>query len=531
MQASWQVAKGGSRGIVLASLTLAILPTCQLAALQCPDGSPPPCAGARTVRAAAAPTSVAVLYFDNASADSGDAYLADGITEEIISRLGEVGRLQVKSRYLVRRYRGAAAENPQTIGRQLAVASIVTGSVRRAGSRLRVTAEMVRTASGDVIWSERYDRADTDVLSLQEDLASAVATAITGRLLPNEQRAIAAQPTRNPAAWDHFLRGNAALAQRTSAAYARALAEYEAAARIDPAFSRALARIAYVYGVASWRSEEVNGIPPDSSWRLAHAAAQRAIRVNGALSDAWLALGVVQIERPESVAAGRISLERAITLDSSNAEAWHVYGWALIYQGREAEAVAAWHRAVAIEPSRPITVAMLGWYEGYQRRYADAERWLDSALVLDPGFAQSLRVRFLTRLGRGDTAGAREDLSRLSGRNGMGLLGTGGSRDAALERIGSGLLAVQTGDSTLVRTEVARLLSRLDSLGDLQLGSVAMALVVLGETDNALDVLGRVRWKNTNHYANLLTWPFDRLRGLPRYERLLDEWRVPAGAR
>src|SRR5258708_1333067 len=212
----------------LLAVALACAPASALA--QCPDGTPPPCPSVRA--AAPAASSVAVLYFDNASNDTSAAYLADGITEEIISRLGEVGRIQVKSRYLVRRYRGGLSESPQAIGRQLAVASIVTGSVRRAGDRLRVTAEMVRTSTGDVVWSERFDRTLADILTLQEDLARAVATAITGRLLPGEQRAIAAQPTRNPAAWDHFLRANAWLAQRTSAAYPRALTEYETAARL-----------------------------------------------------------------------------------------------------------------------------------------------------------------------------------------------------------------------------------------------------------------------------------------------------------
>jgi TolB-like protein len=471
-----------------------------------------------------------VLYFDNASSDSADSYLADGITEEIISRLGEVGRLQVKSRYLVRRYRGSAAENPQTIGRQLAVASIVTGSVRRAGNRLRVTAEMVRTTTGDVIWSERYDRANSDVLSLQEDLASAVATAITGRLLPSEQRAIAVQPTRNPAAWDHFLRGNAALAQRTSAAYARALTEYETAARLDPGFSRALARVAYVYGVASWRSERVNGLEPDSSWRLAEAAASRAIRSNGSLSDNWLALGLAQMQRPESVAAGRLSLERAVSLDSTNAEAWHVYAWVLFYQGRNSEAVAAWRRAVAIEPGRPITLSMLGWYETYAGQWAEAERWLDSALVLDPGFMQVIRIRAFTRLGRGDTAGARLDIARMSSSTGTPLLGSSAA-DSTFGRIGRGILAAIAGDSMPLRTELSRQVLMLERLDDPLIVYVATGYAVLGEPDRALDVLERARWKNTNYYVNVLLWPFDRLRGLPRYERFLDEWRVPAGVR
>ena len=486
---------------------------------QCPDGSPPPCRGARPSVAAPNVNSVAVLYFDNASPDTADAYLADGITEEIISRLGQVGtRVQVKSRYAVRRYRGAGSENPQAIGRQLAVTSIVTGSVRRAGNRLRVTAEMVRTATGDVMWSERYDRSASDVLSLQEDLAGAVATAITGRLLPAEQRAIAAQPTRNPAAWDHFVRGNAVLAQRTSAAYSRALAEYETATRLDPGFSRALARISYVYGVASWRSEPVNGMRPDSTWKLARSAADRAIRSNSSLSDAWMALGLVQAQIPDSVAAGRASLERALTLDSGNAEAWHVYGWALIYQGRDSAGLAAWHRALAIEPVRPVTVTMLALRVGIALRWRESEQWFDSALVLDPGFMQARRLRALDRMARGDTADVREDLR-------------GGVANAAFQGFGEALVDALAGDSTRLRAEVARQLAMPDSLDDPRILNVASGLLVLGDPGRALDLLERTRWKNTNFYVNMQVWPFDHLRGNPRFERLMDGWRIPAGVR
>ena len=110
------------------------------AVVQCPDGTPPPCRSA--ARGTPAPTSVAVLYFDNRSRDSADAYLAEGLTEQTIAQLGEVQRLTVASRFAVRRFRGDAAPEPATVGRALNVTYLVTGSVQRAGNRLRVTAEM-----------------------------------------------------------------------------------------------------------------------------------------------------------------------------------------------------------------------------------------------------------------------------------------------------------------------------------------------------------------------------------------------------
>ena len=132
---------------VLAATVLSVSPSVRLSATQCPDGAPPPCRGA-TRPAAPALNSVAVLYFENATRDTNDAYLSDGITEEIISRLAGIERVTVRSRYLVRRYRGAALEDPAAVGRALNVTYLVSGSVRRAGGRLRVNAELIRAAGG-----------------------------------------------------------------------------------------------------------------------------------------------------------------------------------------------------------------------------------------------------------------------------------------------------------------------------------------------------------------------------------------------
>ena len=194
---------------------------------QCPDGSTPPCHGA-TRPAAPASNSVAVLYFDNLSRDTADAYLADGLTEDIIVRLGQIERLAVKSRNAVKRFRERAAEDPAVLGRSLGVAYLVSGSVRRAGARLRVTVQLVRAADGLQVWGDVFDRSSGELLSIGEENARAVAAAVAGRLLPAERSRLASQPTRQPAAYDHFLRGNFYLAQRTARAEAHAVEEYEA---------------------------------------------------------------------------------------------------------------------------------------------------------------------------------------------------------------------------------------------------------------------------------------------------------------
>lgn len=492
-------------------------------AVQCTDGAPPPCSRA-AARPGVQPTSVAVLYFDNASRDTNDAYLADGITEEIISRLGEVGRVQVKSRQLVRRYRGDAVDNPASIGRQLAVASIVTGSVRRAGNRVRVTAEMVRTATGDVVWSERYDRGSDDVLSLQADLAGAVATAITGRLLPAESRALAAQPTRSREAWDHFLRGNFLLAQRTGPTHGRAVAEYEAALRLDPGFHRAQARVAYAYGLASWRSERINDLWPDSSNRLARIAAERAVRANPRSSDAWLALGVAQLARPESLASAHRSLERAIALDSTNADAFHTIAWVPAFRGRYEESLGFFHQALALDPNRPVTLVMMSAVQVRMGHHADALRSLDSSLVLDRSFLDGFGYRARLRFFLGDTAGARADMAAVRGLTGMALWDT----------LATAFANLAAGDSAGLRAwaaEEQRAVEAGPRANNLRIARLALAWAWLGERDRAVATLELSQWRSNQYYFNIHEPPLDRLRGMPGFDRLVEEYRLlEAGA-
>ncbi len=160
---------------------------------QCPDGSPPPCRATarRLLGTIASATSLAVLYFDNLSTDTADAYLADGLTEEITSRLGDVGRLRVTSRYAVRRFRAGVVPDVTTAGQALGVRYLVEGSVRRAGDRVRVSTRLIDAHTGFRVWGADYDRATRDLLALQEDIAREVAIQIAGRLLRTERAALA----------------------------------------------------------------------------------------------------------------------------------------------------------------------------------------------------------------------------------------------------------------------------------------------------------------------------------------------------
>src|SRR5689334_8605702 len=206
---------------------------------QCPDGSAPPCR--RAVSRAPVPNSVAVLYFDNLSRDTADAFLADGLTEEIIIRLGQVQRLQVRSRFEVQRFRGRATrQDPPVLGRALNVAYLVTGSVSRVGDRVRLRVTLIRTATRAQAWGDVIDRASSDLLTVESDIARDVTTAVVGQLLPEERSRLTRPLTSDPIAYEEYLRGRQDVNRSfEEAANRSAIAHFDRAIARDSTFAAA----------------------------------------------------------------------------------------------------------------------------------------------------------------------------------------------------------------------------------------------------------------------------------------------------
>ncbi len=462
-----------------------------------------------------------MLYFDNLSPDSTDAYLAEGLTDEMIARLGLIDRLTVKSRTAVQRLRGRPVDDPATLGRALGVAHLVSGSVRRAGTHLRITVELVRAANGMHLWGELYDRPDTDLLAVEENIATAVATAIAGRLLPGQRALLAARPTVNPRAYDLYLQGNHDLAQRTGPATVRAIREYEAAARLDSTFARARARAALGYALFPSFPWPYPGLPDDSVLARSAAAVERALRVDSTCSDAWMAYGLLLALNPQNGFDGiQRAFQRALRFDPNNAEAWHQYG--ILAKGFAEDSVsrAALQQALALEPQRPITLTRLAELEWEQRHYADARRLLDSAIAVDPEFYLGYWDRALVRLNTGELAAARIDAEtavRLS------------AGDSLVE-LGLALVEATTGDTARARARLDQFwISGRDTLNpnSWAAGYTAQVYVALGEGDRAFTLLERLR-QPPSLLWDMLRYPtFDVVRSMPRFQRLFTAARPP----
>ncbi len=467
---------------------------------------------------AASPNSVAVLYFDSQSPDTADAYLADGVTEEIMQRLGDVPRLSVKSRYAVRRYRGTGMD-PATIGRTLGVANLVTGSLQHIGNELRVRAELVRATTGVRVWGDTYDRADMDLLNLETDVATAIATAIAGRLRPTEQATLAKRPTASPQAYDHSLRGDYFLAQRTPAATALAIAQYEAALGMDSTFSRAWARDAVCYALyLAW--EWPYQLSPDSILALGVRAADHALAGDSTSSDAWMAYGMFQwFLHPSTWDGGLEAHRRAVALDSTNAEAHNMLGITLFYRGQDAAAAEEFRHALAIDPLRPISLARLGEVEWFAGRSDEAARYIDSALAVAPAFVLAYFDRAKVRLGRHDPAGAKADIETVF------RIEPGEKSDP--DPVAFGILAAadaQVGDTAAARDVVQTLrkgLGTFDGLSVHRAAYAALALLSIGDRNGALRVLERAKPRNRTMWWDLRWQEFDPLRGEPRFQQVL----------
>jgi TolB-like protein/Flp pilus assembly protein TadD len=460
--------------------------------------------------------SVAVLCFANLSTDSADVYLADGLSEEITARLGQVRQLVVKSRTSVSHFCRRPSDDP---GRALRVANLVSGSVRRDGHRLRVTVALERADRGVRVWGDEFDGPDTAVLGFEERIASTVAHATAGRVSAAEQAALAAPPTRDALAYDHYLRGNHYLAQRTARGVERGIAEYQAAARLDPQFVDALARLAYGYALLLYYGWPYQGLPADSLVALTRTYADRALAADSGVAEGWLARGrLLEVLHPRTYEGAVAAYRRAAALDPQDAEIANILGATLRELGDDSGAVAAFHRALALEPDRATTLSLLGIQAGLERRYDAARRWTDSALAVDPGFYEAYVARGFYRLFAGDTAGARADV-QVAAQLPSGV--------HLAEQTLLALIETREGRVPAARQRSERMLHALGAHRPtpLQGSLVAQALAAAGERAQALDVLERVEPRGAALWFWLRPAGLDPLRSDRRFVALVAQAR------
>jgi serine/threonine protein kinase/Flp pilus assembly protein TadD len=310
---------------------------------------------------AASEKSVAVLYFENLSNSKDDEYFRDGMTEDIITELSKVKELQVFPRAAVLAYRDKPVTGPQ-VGRELNAACVLSGSLRRAGNRLRITAQLIRAQTGHSIWAERYDRELKDVFEVQDEIARSISQALRIKLSPQEEKAIARKQTDNPQAYDYYLKGRQFFRQFRRKGFDFARQMFARAIVIDPQYARAYAGVAdccsflYMY----WDSVEDN-------LNEAEAASRKALELDPELAEAHAACGLAFALKKEFVQAQK-EFEAAIRLDPKLYDAYYFYARTSFQAGNPVKAAELYEQAARLNPDDYQAVSLLaGLYHGLGR--------------------------------------------------------------------------------------------------------------------------------------------------------------------
>ena len=326
--------------------------------------------------------SIAVLPFDNLSEDKTNAYFAEGVQEEILTRLAKVADLKVISRTSTQRFKSAPADL-RDIAKQLGVMNILEGSVQKAGDQVRVNVQLINAVTDAHLWADIYDRKLTDIFVVESEIAKTIADTLRAKLTGSEQTAITKAPTANNEAYELYLKGRFFWNKRTGDDLQRARDYFEQAITIDPTSASAYAGLAQtellIPGFGAGNPQE--WLPK------AKVAAQRAIALDETSAEAHSALAMLlcleEMKFPESVK----EFQRAIALNRNYATAHHWYGNSvLIALGRFDEAIAEGKRAIELDPLSLIINADLGQNFLLARRYDEAIAQLRRTLALDNNF-------------------------------------------------------------------------------------------------------------------------------------------------
>lgn len=360
-------------------------------------------------RAAPEAKSLAVLPFDNRSGDKSQEFYADGLTDELTTALARISGLKVIASSSTARYKGSD-KRPSDIAHDLGVASLVTGSVLRADGRIRYTTALISADSEQNVWAESYERDERDVLTLQSEVAGAIAKAIEVRLSPAESERLATARTVDPRAFEEYLLGRALLSERTEQSLRSARMHFENSARIAPEFALAHAGVADSYILLGVHGYE----PPRTVMPQAKAAAETAIALDPTAGEPHASLGDILFHYDWDWAASARENAEAIRLAPAFATAYQWSAEPQILNGDLEGALDRLRQARAIDPLSMIIRTTLAHTLGLLSHHEEAVTELRAAIELDPAFPRSRRELALQLLARGRTDEALAEARKLA---------------------------------------------------------------------------------------------------------------------
>lgn len=448
---------------------------------------------------------IAVLPLVDLSAGAPDDYFAAGLSEELLNRLARSPGLRVAGKTSSFRFRDASQQDARAVGRALGVSAVVEGSVRRAGNRVRITAQLVNADDGFQLWSGVYDREMGDLLIVQDEISRAVAEALQVALL-GETPGVASKVQSGPA-YTAYLQGRFFAGRATKDGLERAVAHYEEALRLDPAFAPAwagLSRARAVMGTEGFA-------PPDTVVGEARRAAERAVALDPQLADGHLALSIVRRAYDWDWHGADVAIQRALALEPNNADIVFGAGRMASTLGRIEDALALSERAAALDPLNAQVLYRLGRNQQFLGQHDAAVRSLTRALELAPDYPAAHANLGLVLLAQSRVEAAFAELAREKVDDWL--------------RYGEAIAWQLLGRRAEADAAVAAYIASAQDTGAFQ---IAQIYALRGEAGEALAWLERAYTQRDTGLSQLKsTAYFDRLEGDPSYQAFLDKMRLP----
>jgi len=326
------------------------------------------------------PRRLAILPFINLSGGSEDRYFADGMTEELISTVSRIGELSVISRTSVMKYKDTTTPINE-IGAELSTGTVLEGSVRKSGNRVRITVQLIDAQSDKHLWAQSYDRDLTDVFAIQGDIAQQIAEALRIQLLSDERRGIQRMQTVSPDAYSLYLKGRFYWNERTEEEVRKALQYFDDAIKMEHGFAMAYSGLADCYLVLA----DYGWMPPGEGASKAKEYALKALELDDSLAEAHASLGLAMMDFWDFKIA-EMELKRALELRPSYAQALHWYTSLLYYTRRYEEAHPKEKKAFELDPHSRVISMGYGIDLMTQGRMEEALKQLDKVIELNPDF-------------------------------------------------------------------------------------------------------------------------------------------------
>ncbi len=459
---------------------------------------------------------ILVTPFENLSGDISQEYLGDGLTDEMITRLGQISpaHLSVTARSTAMRYKHTQKAVDQ-IARESHTDYVLEGSVRRQGDRIRISAQLFRAGEQGSLWTEAYDRDSRDLLIIQQEVADRIAHSLSLEVLPAVPRNLATNPI-NPEAYDAYLKGLFELNKRTQEDLRRSISYFQQATVNDDKFAPAYAALASSYNVAAgWAF-----LSPGESYPRAKVAAQRALSLDETLADAHAAYAEILHNYEWEWDSAEREYQRALQLNPSSANGHKVYAEYLTHAGRYTDALAEIRKAQTLDPASLVMSAFVCYVYYHAREYDTAISECGKVLELDPNFMPAHYWRGASRVFTGRYQEAAEDFRRAAEL----------SENASYFLTWMALNYAVEGRNAAARETLQQL--NVDShqryVSPYGLASVHLAL---GEREQAIALLERAcRERATDTLFLATAQEFDALHDDTRFDRMISMVKFPRSA-